>query len=269
MRFRFSRRRTSFDRLRGIWLVVVGLVFIGTTLVAEDHDANKAKSPTAGNSTTDAATAAELRLRSDVTFLADDAQEGRAPGTKGIEAAAQYIANIFKGAGLKPAPGAPDYFQPFTISGSPQLGKHQDLAFAGPEGKELKGTLSTDFRPLAIGSGATFDKVPVVFAGYGITAKDGSTQARLRRLRGHRRQGEGCLDHPARAPAGQPVQSVRGHEDNGIRHVPTQGDQRFSAWSSRGPARQRPGRSQECKGSVVAIHGGGHRVNLDHPIRDA
>ena len=87
-----------------------------------------------------------------MTFLAADAREGRAPGTKGIEAAAQYIADIYKAAGLKPAPGAPDYFQPFTIGGSPQLGKVQDLAFAGPDGQALKGKLATDFMPLAIGS---------------------------------------------------------------------------------------------------------------------
>ena len=173
MRFRFSRRRKNFDRLRGIWLVVVGLVFTGATLVAEDHDAIKAKSPTPGSSTTNAPTPAELRLRTDVTFLAADAQEGRAPGTKGIEVAAEYIADIFKTAGLKPAPGAPDYFQAFTIGGRAVLGNDQELAFAGPEGKAAsRGTLRTDFSPLAIGSGANLDNVPIVFAGYGITAKD-------------------------------------------------------------------------------------------------
>ena len=45
--------------------------------------------------------------------------EGRAPGTKGIEASADYIAGVFKKAGLKPAPGADGYFQPFTISAGP------------------------------------------------------------------------------------------------------------------------------------------------------
>ena len=36
-----------------------------------------------------AAVPAEDRLRADVSYLADDAREGRAPGTKGIEAAAR------------------------------------------------------------------------------------------------------------------------------------------------------------------------------------
>ena len=71
---------------------------------------------------------AEARLRGDVTFLADDAREGRAPGTTGIEAAADYIAAGFKEAGLKPAPGLDGYFQPFTLSGNPTLGPEPALA---------------------------------------------------------------------------------------------------------------------------------------------
>ena len=71
--------------------------------------------------------AAESRLKADVAFLADDAREGRAPGTPGIEAAADYIAAAFKEAGLKPAPGAEGYFQPFTISGQAKLGKPPSL----------------------------------------------------------------------------------------------------------------------------------------------
>ena len=46
MQLRFARRRKNSNWLRGIWLVVVGLVFTGATLVAEDHGADKAKSPT-------------------------------------------------------------------------------------------------------------------------------------------------------------------------------------------------------------------------------
>ena len=45
-------------------------------------------------------------MKSDVSFLAADSADGRAPGTKGIEASADYIAGVFKKAGLKPAPGA-------------------------------------------------------------------------------------------------------------------------------------------------------------------
>jgi hypothetical protein len=116
--------------------------------------------------------AAGARLRTDVGFLADDAREGRAPGTKGIEAAAAYIADAFRSVGLKPAPGADGFYQPLTLSGSPTLRGTPELALRGPEGRVLKTEFKTDFTPLAIGSGGTLDCVPIVFAGYGITAKD-------------------------------------------------------------------------------------------------
>ena len=115
---------------------------------------------------------AESRLKADVTFLADDEREGRGPGTRGIEAAADYIASAFKEAGLKPAPGTEGYFQPFTLGGTPLLGPNQELALDGPEEKSLKAEFKADYTPLAIGSGGTLDGVPVVFAGYGISAKD-------------------------------------------------------------------------------------------------
>jgi hypothetical protein len=116
--------------------------------------------------------AAQARLRADVTFLADDAREGRAPGSAGIEAAADYIAAAFKEAGLQPAPKADGYFQKFEISGNPRLGKPQQMAFAGPDDKAIKAEVKADFSPMAVGSGGTLDGVGVAFAGYGITAKD-------------------------------------------------------------------------------------------------
>src|ERR687885_2458480 len=60
---------------------------------------------------------AEARLRRDVTFLASDECEGRGPGTRGIDRAADYLATQFRQAGLKPGNGK-SYFQPFTIPGS-------------------------------------------------------------------------------------------------------------------------------------------------------
>jgi hypothetical protein len=115
-------------------------------------------------------TPAAARMKADVTFLAADEQEGREPGTKGIEASADYIANVFKKAGLKHAPGALGYFQPFSISGGVDIKNDQFLELNGPEGKGLKPEYMADFTPLAIGPGRNLENVPVVFAGYGITA---------------------------------------------------------------------------------------------------
>jgi hypothetical protein len=118
---------------------------------------------------------AESRLKADVGFLAADAREGRAPGTKGIEASADYIAGVFKELGLKTAPGAHGYFQDFTLTGRPKLGDPLELTVRGPDGKSLKATPRDEFSPLAIGTSGSIEDAPIVFAGYGITAKD-STQ---------------------------------------------------------------------------------------------
>src|SRR5262249_23565809 len=111
--------------------------------------------------------------KSDLSFLADDAREGRAPGSAGIEAAAAYISGVFKEAGLKPAAGAEGYFQPFRISGQARLVSPPELAFKGPAGTTI--TAAKDaLSPMAIGTGGDIKAAPVVFAGYGITARDAS-----------------------------------------------------------------------------------------------
>lgn len=114
---------------------------------------------------------AETRLKADVSFFADDAREGRSPGSQGIESSAAYIAGIFSAAGLKTAPGADGYFQPFKIGSNPKLGKPAELAFVGPDGKVIK-VEKDAFGPLAIGTGGTLKEIPILFAGYGISAKD-------------------------------------------------------------------------------------------------
>jgi hypothetical protein len=156
--------------LAAIRACAAGLLLAGAARSFEEPDIRK---PTPSEPAR-AATPAEARLREDVTYLAADEREGRGPGTRGIEEAADYISFVFKSAGLKPAPGADGYFQPFTLAGSASLGKEQGLAFDGPDGKHVKGLFKGSFTPLAIGTGATPKQVPIVFAGYGITAKDES-----------------------------------------------------------------------------------------------
>jgi hypothetical protein len=110
-----------------------------------------------------------------VSFLAADAREGRAPGTKGIEDAALYIADTFRQLGLKPPPGANGYFQKFNLTGRPRLGEPLELFVATPD-ETLRAEPKTEFSPLAIGSAGTAEKLPIVFAGYGITAKDSAAK---------------------------------------------------------------------------------------------
>jgi hypothetical protein len=119
---------------------------------------------------------AVARLRSDVSYLADDARGGRGVGTPGIDEAADYIAGIFQQIGLQPAPGAEGYFQPFSIRGEARVGQPTDLAFGLPDGMVARGELGKTFAPLAVGSAGKFEESPVVFAGFGITAKDSEKQ---------------------------------------------------------------------------------------------
>ncbi len=117
----------------------------------------------------------QARMKADVGFLAADAQDGRAPGTKGIEASADYIAASFRESGLKPARGQDGFFQTFTIRGNPELTAPATLTFEGP-GEYVIKPEADGFQPLAIGSSGRLDGVPIVFAGYGITAKDDSSK---------------------------------------------------------------------------------------------
>jgi hypothetical protein len=60
------------------------------------------------------------RMRADVEWLASPEREGRGAGSRGLDAAANYIAERFAHLGLLPlTPGARDdrYFQPFSMTG--------------------------------------------------------------------------------------------------------------------------------------------------------
>lgn len=74
-------------------------------------------------------------LKEDVTFLADDALEGRAIGTAGEEKAAKYIADAFEAIGLSPK-GTEGYFQPFTVKKS--TSPHEQ-AVVGTDGEGVTG----------------------------------------------------------------------------------------------------------------------------------
>src|SRR5262249_15865462 len=113
-------------RIRECWLALAMLMVAGSRNVASAED----RSPTP----------TELRLRGDVSYLADDEREDVAPGRKGIELAADYIANAFKEAGLKPARGANGYFQPFELSGVATVAGTPELLVKGPGDKQLKAT---------------------------------------------------------------------------------------------------------------------------------
>jgi len=115
--------------------------------------------------------ATEARLRRDLAYLASDACEGRGPGTKGIDLAADFIASQFKEAGLKPAGEDGGYFQPFTVSGESKKSSPNTLSLKGPLGQVIELREGKDFEVLGV-SGKGKVTAPIVFVGYGSTIKD-------------------------------------------------------------------------------------------------
>jgi Tol biopolymer transport system component len=95
----------------------------------------------------------ETQIRKDIAFLADDAQEGRGLGTKGLGRAADYLFNRMKAIGLSPAR------QKFPVKTGVSLGSKN----------ELKGVAREHWTPLGFSSPGSFSG-DLVFAGYGIEA---------------------------------------------------------------------------------------------------
>jgi hypothetical protein len=111
------------------------------------------------------------RMRKDIFFLASPECEGRGIDTKGINLAADYIADAFKAAGLRPAMKDGSYFQPFTVIFSAKLGEPVAATLTGPSGvtRELK--VGAEFNPMGFSPTARASG-GFVFVGYGITAPD-------------------------------------------------------------------------------------------------
>jgi len=116
------------------------------------------------------------RLQEAVTWLAAPEREGRGPGTAGIAAAADWVAEQFAGLGLDTTVVGEEPFQPFAMTLEATLGPASDntAELIGPP--DASGTpqrialvLGEDFTPLAAGGSGAFD-LPLAFAGYGITA---------------------------------------------------------------------------------------------------
>jgi hypothetical protein len=128
---------------------------------------------------TEAEIAVESRLSDVVKYLASDELEGRGVGTKGLDKAADYLAEEFRKLGLSTEVIDGKPFQQFTVTANQELGAKENnrLALVGPPAKEGEAPrrtelkLAEDFSPLAIGGSGKLES-DLIFVGYGITAKD-------------------------------------------------------------------------------------------------
>ncbi|MFZ2322978.1 MAG: M28 family peptidase [Ignavibacteriaceae bacterium] len=103
-----------------------------------------------------------------IKYLASDELEGRMTGTPSLYKAAEYLENEFKNYGLKPLFNG-SYFQEFPFIKKVELGENNSLTINSKE--ELKPVLKTDYIPLAFSDNLDISG-ELVFAGYGISAKD-------------------------------------------------------------------------------------------------
>lgn len=108
----------------------------------------------------------EEKLKSTVKFLSDDGFEGRAPGSRGGELAAKYIANQLEMIGVKPGNNG-SYFQPVSLV----------AVKADPKTTLNVGNVAYKFADDFVAfTGAQTDKVnldaELVYVGYGIEAPE-------------------------------------------------------------------------------------------------
>ena len=113
------------------------------------------------------------KIRAHVKFLADDLLEGRAPGLRGGDLAATYIATQFALAGLKPAGDNGSYLQQIKFFGMTVKRETSSMAIVPNGGAPIAIKFGSDYvvnnpRHEAV---AEID-APIVFVGYGVTAPE-------------------------------------------------------------------------------------------------
>jgi hypothetical protein len=154
------------------WVLVVGLVLVG--LVGSGIWAGQPASVPHSRPQPDAAEI-ERRLAETVQYLASEQLEGRGVGTKGLDLAAEYIAQQFAQAGLKTDLYERTPFQKIVLSRGAKLGPDNRLRLVGPPSmpggppQVLELRLGEDYTPMSLSGSGQFD-LPLAFAGYSITA---------------------------------------------------------------------------------------------------
>ena len=116
----------------------------------------------------DAATAAWW---AQTTALSNDSMEGRDTGTEAYQRAANYVADQFKAAGLKPAGDNGTYFQRVPMHQIALDNEKSSVEILGPTGKSNALHFTTDVTTVPREQPSLIE-APLVFTGYGMPAAD-------------------------------------------------------------------------------------------------
>jgi Tol biopolymer transport system component len=106
------------------------------------------------------------RIASDIAWLADPAREGRGVGTKGLDDSGVFIEKRFTALGLSPAGDGATFRQSFGVPTDVKSDEKTTVAIGG------KALAREDFVPMGFSAPKAQARADLVFAGYGIVAKE-------------------------------------------------------------------------------------------------
>jgi Zn-dependent M28 family amino/carboxypeptidase len=113
------------------------------------------------------------KIRAHVRFLSLDLLEGRGPGTRGAELAAEYIATQFALDGLEPAGENGTWFQRVPLVAVHTIEDRTKFSFVPASGAPVELAYGSDIVSKDQTGQATADlDAPIVFVGYGIHAPE-------------------------------------------------------------------------------------------------
>src|SRR3954469_18208398 len=104
-----------------------------------------------------------------IKYLASDELEGRGDGAPGLEKAAEYIEKAFRASGLEPAGDNGTFFQKFELVSGLAIQPGNVVTLTTPQ-RSVSLQIGRDYELLSTSTGAASTPLPVVFAGYGISA---------------------------------------------------------------------------------------------------
>ncbi|PYJ06856.1 MAG: peptidase M28, partial [Verrucomicrobia bacterium] len=103
-----------------------------------------------------------------VAYLASDALQGRATGSRGAQLAADYLAHQLQAAGLKPLGTNESFFQSFEFNAGVRVVTNANQLTVAQLAGARSFVVEHDFRPLSFTANASAEG-QVVFAGYGLS----------------------------------------------------------------------------------------------------